>query len=697
MTERRRIDLRLDPEDRPTGGTAAKKAPRRGAPRKRAPKKPGGGWRRRLGWAALRWTLVLGIWGAVGVAGIVAYFALTLPETSDIKSAERRPSVTLLAADGSLLATYGDLFGQPVRLRDMSPYLPEAVIATEDRRFYDHFGIDLIGLARAAVTDLRAGHVVQGGSTITQQLAKNLFLTPDRTWRRKIQEMLLAVWLEHKFTKEQILEIYLNRVYLGAGTYGVDAAAHRYFDKAPRDLSLYESAVIAGLLKAPTRFSPAQNRARAAARADQVLANMADAGFITEAQAKAAEAQSSQLAEVTSSRSGSRYFADWIVEQLAELGGFDNRDVTVRTTFDPRLQAAAEAAVDDTLQRDGKKSAVTQGALVTMSPDGAVRALVGGRDYGGSQFNRATQALRQPGSSFKAFVYLAGLEAGLTPADHMVDGPITIGKWQPHNYEHRYLGSVSLAEAFARSINTVAVQVEMRAGISHVVAAAHRLGITSNLTNDASLALGTSEVSLMELTSAYAAFASGGIGAWPYGIEEITGRDGKVLYKRSGSGPGRVVAPGIASEMTQLLSGVLVHGSGRAAALDRPAAGKTGTTSDYRDALFVGFTADYVTGVWFGNDDNAPMNKVTGGSLPARTWHAFMVEAEKGLPPRPLPGSLLPPPVRAPAAPAAPAIARAGSWLEALFGSGSHTARSSGNVATTAGDDAGVVIHESRR
>ncbi|HZS83198.1 MAG TPA: PBP1A family penicillin-binding protein [Stellaceae bacterium] len=674
MASRRNFDLRLDPEDRlPVAGKAAKPTERSGRGRAAPPKKPGGGWRRRLAWAALRWSLVLGIWGAVIFGGMIAYFALTLPETGDFKTAMRRPSVTLLAADGSLLATYGDLFGEPVKLREMSKYLPEAVIATEDRRFYSHFGLDLVGLLRAAFIDLRAGHVVQGGSTITQQLAKNLFLTPDRTWRRKIQEMLLALWLERKFTKDQLLEIYLNRVYLGAGTYGVDAAAHRYFDKSARQLTLYESAVIAGLLKAPTRFSPAQNRERAAGRAEQVLANMVDAGFIRQDEAEAAARQSTQLAAVTSNHAGSRYFADWIVEQLADFGGLENQDLTVKTTFDPRLQAAAEAAVTDTLKRDGAKFAVSQGALVAMSHDGAVRAIVGGRDYGGSQFNRATQALRQPGSSFKAFVYLAGLEAGLTPNDRMVDAPFTVGKWTPHNYTHRYLGPVTLAEAFAQSINTVAVQVEMRAGIPRVIAAAHRLGITEELANDASLALGTSEVSLIDLTAAYAAFANGGIGAWPYGIEEVRGRDGRILFQRNGSGPGRVIAPEIEAEMTQLMEGVLVgRGSGRAAALDRPAAGKTGTTSDYRDALFIGFTADLVAGVWFGNDDNQPMNKVTGGSLPAQTWHAFMMEAEKGLPPRPLPGSLLP---AGPAVASAPA-SHLPSWFEALFGGASHAAPS---------------------
>jgi penicillin-binding protein 1A len=680
LAERRRIELRVDPEDRRAG------AARRAGPRPpRPPREPARGpsLRRRALWALARWALVLGIWGAVAAAAVIAFFALTLPDTGDLGAADRRPSITLLAADGSLLATFGDLFGEPVKLRDISRFLPEAVIATEDRRFYSHFGVDPIGLARAVVTNLRAGHVVQGGSTITQQLAKNLFLTPERSLRRKIQEALLAVWLERRFTKDQLLEIYLNRVYLGAGTYGVDAAAHRYFDKPASRLTLYESAIIAGLLKAPTKFSPARDRERAAARADQVLANMVDAGFIKPEQAAAAEHESPQLASVTSTHAGSRYFADWVVEQLADIGGVENQDLTVITTFDPRLQAAAEAAIRETLARDGAKAAASQAALVAMAPDGAVRALVGGRDYGGSQFNRATQALRQPGSAFKPFVYLAGLEAGMRPADRLVDAPITIGKWQPHNYTNKYLGPITLAEALAQSINTVAVQVEMRAGVPRVAAAARRLGINEELTGDASLALGTSEVTLLELTAAYAAFQSAGTGAWPYGIAEVKDRRGRKLFQRTGSGPGRVIAPDIAALMTDLLTGVITtqHGTGRSAALDRPAAGKTGTTSDYRDAWFVGFTADLLAGVWFGNDDNSPMNKVTGGTLPAQTWKAFMMEANKDLPARPLPGSLplpqLPPSVSAPIASKAP------SWFETLFG-GAAPQRTAAREAGTA-------------
>ena len=577
------------------------------------------------------------LWGFLIAGGTLAYFALTLPSTDQLTQAERRPSVTILANDGALIATFGDLFGEPLRLREMPRYLPQAVIATEDRRFYRHFGVDLLGMARAVFADVRAGHIVQGGSTITQQLAKNLFLTPERTIPRKIRETMLALWLEHQFTKDQILELYLNRVYLGAGTYGVDAAAHRYFGKSARNISLYEAAVIAGLLKAPSRFSPANDQARASSRADQVLANMVEEGYITKAQARAASHEKEQLASTEPARPGSRYFADWIAEQLAGFADIGGRDVVVTTTLDSRMQALAEQAVQRTLAADGAKEHVAQGALIAMSLDGAVRAMVGGKSYNASQFNRATQALRQPGSAFKPFVYLAALERGLKPGDVFNDAPVTIGDYTPRNYEGTYRGDVTVADAVAYSINTVAVQVLFRTGPENVIAAARRLGISSPLPRDASLALGTGEVSLIELTSAYAAFASGGTAAWPHGIVEIRDAHGGVLYRREGSGAPRVVDPYVAGTMNQLLAGVIARGTGRAAALDRPDAGKTGTTQDYRDAWFVGYTADLVAGVWFGNDDNSAMKRVTGGALPARAWRAFMAPATQGMPVRDLP------------------------------------------------------------
>src|SRR6201987_2688364 len=615
----------------------------------------------KLGVLLLLWMAIVGI-------VVLGYFALTLPATGELTRAERRPSVTILAANGSLLTTFGDLFGQPLTLKEMSPYLPKAVVATEDRRFYSHLGVDPIGLVRAAFANLAAGHVVQGGSTITQQLAKNLFLTQERSFSRKIQETLLALWLEHRFSKNQILEIYLNRVYLGAGTYGVDAAAHRYFNKSARQTTLYESAAIAGLLKAPARFNPTRDREKAAARTAQVLATRGEAGVVTESQAAAAIKEGASLPAVASARSGARYFADWVAEQLSDFAGSGSRDLTVTTPLDPGLQAEAEAVVAETITRDGPKAAVAQGALVAMSPDGAVRAMVGGRDYTGSQFNRATQAQRQPGSAFKPFVYLAGLEAGLRPSDQFVDAPIRLGNWQPRDYTGRYQGEMTLAEGLAQSINTIAVQVAQRAGIRKVIAVAHRLGISAELAPEMSLALGTNEVNLLELVSAYAPFANGGTGVWPHGIAEIRDSDGTVVFHRTGSGAGRVMSPEMTGTMNEMLSGVIGHGTGRSAALPRPAAGKTGTTQDYRDAWFIGYTADLVAGVWLGNDDHSPTNKVTGGSLPAQTWGRVMAPATQAMPVRPLPAAP-PPPARVVAA--APQASR-GGLFDNFFGLFGH-------------------------
>jgi len=609
--------------------------------RTRAPRQRARGKRFLL--RASKLALLVFLWTTIVGSVVLGYFALTLPDTGELTRAERRPSVTILASDGSLLTTYGDLFGQPLTLKEMSPYLPKAVVATEDHRFYSHFGVDPIGLVRAVFANMAAGHIVQGGSTITQQLAKNLFLTPERSLGRKIQETLLALWLEHRFSKNQILEIYLNRVYLGAGTYGVDAAAHRYFNKSARQASLYESAAIAGLLKAPTRFNPIRDSDKAAARTAQVLAKMVDAGFVTSSQAMAALSGGSSLAAVPVTRPGARYFGDWVAEQLGDFADTGNRDLTVVTTLDPRMQARAEAAIADVITREGGKLAVSQGALVAMSPDGAVRAMVGGRDYTGSQFNRATQAQRQPGSAFKAFVYLAGLEAGLQPSDQFVDEPMRIGNWQPRDYTGHYQGEMTLAEGLAQSVNTIAVQVAQRAGLRNVVAVAHRLGISSPLAPEVSLALGTNEVNLLELVSAYAPFANGGLGVWPHGITEIRDGAGKIVFRRTGSGIGQVVTPELTGTMNQMLSAVIGHGTGKSAALPRPAAGKTGTTQDYRDAWFIGYTADLVAGVWLGNDDNAPMNKVTGSSLPAQTWRRFMLTATQAMPVRPLPSGPLPP------------------------------------------------------
>ena len=587
---------------------------------------------RRVGY----WSALLSVWLVIAAAGIVAYYALGLPDIRSLEAPTRRPAITLLTANGATFASFGDLVGDTLTLEEMPAAIPLAVMATEDRRFQSHPGIDPVGLARALVANVRAGYVRQGGSTITQQLAKNLFLTPERTIRRKMQESLLALWLERKFTKAQILTLYLNRVYLGAGAYGVDAAARRYFGQSARKVTLWQAAMLAGLLKAPSRFNPLADPEAAAERTRRVLANMVEAGFLTADQAAAAHPEPGRPMTVATGVAGSRYFADWIMDQVQGFVGFTDRDLVIVTTLDPRLQTLAESKVAVMLDTDGAAANVRQAALVAMTPDGAVRAMVGGADYAQTQFNRATQALRQPGSAFKPFVYLTALEQGLKPEDRFMDGPISIADWRPKNYDGTFRGMVSLRDALALSINTVAAQLVERVKPRRVVAVARRLGITSEIKPDASLALGTYEVTPLELTAAFAAFASGGDGVLAYGIREIRDPAGNVLYKRAGSGPGRVAQARDVAAMDDMMGAGMQWGTGKAAKIDRPAAGKTGTTQDHRDAWFLGYTADLVTGVWVGNDDNKPMKLVTGGGLPARLWRDFMLPAHAGLPPRPL-------------------------------------------------------------
>jgi penicillin-binding protein 1A len=588
---------------------------------------------------AFKWGLTFCLWGIAGGLFLIAWYAHDLPNVEQALSPVRRPSITVLAADGSEIRTFGESYRGPIRLDEMPKALPAAVLATEDRRFYDHFGVDVIGLARALLTDIRAGRIVQGGSTISQQAAKNLFLSPERSLKRKIQEFMLAVWLEHRFTKDQILTIYLNRVYLGAGTYGVEAASWRYFDKSARDLNTYESAMLAGLLKAPSRYSPASNPDLATQRTLQVLDNMVDAGYLTEAQSETAKRQRQVAMRGVEPLHFARHFTDWVVDNLPGYVPVGSQDLVVTTTLDKRLQRVAEDQVDAVMDANSARAGASEAAMVTLSPDGAVQAMVGGRDYARSQFNRATQAKRQPGSSFKLFVYLAAMEQGFTPQSRVVDAPVQIDGWSPGNFDGKFHGEVSLLDAFSESLNTAAVRVAQRVGPDKVVAVAQRFGITSQLLPSPSLALGTSEVDLLEMTAAYGAFANGGLGVWPYAIKEIRDRQGNLLYQRQGSGPGRVVDPVVYQEMTDMMSEVMLHGTGKSARLDRPSAGKTGTSQNFRDAWFIGYTADYVTGVWMGNDDNAPMRRVSGGSLPANLWKRFMVAAEQGQPIRQLPGA----------------------------------------------------------
>ena len=593
---------------------------------------------------AVYWCFVLAIWGGIGVAGIVAYYGARMPSAATWSIPDRPPNVKIVSVKGETMANRGATGGEALLLGDMSPYIPEAVVAIEDRRFYSHFGVDPIGLARAMLANLTAGRMVQGGSTLTQQLAKNLFLSPERTLERKVQEVLLALWLEHRFTKDQILEMYLNRVFFGSGAYGVEAASRRYFHKPARDVSLAEAALLAGLLKAPSRLSPARDPKAAEERAQVVLAAMREQGVVTDSEI--ATALTSPQVRAKSYWTGSEnYVADLVMQRLPDLVGKITEDLVVDTTIDFGLQHEAEKAVRSALEKNGAKLHVGQGALVSIDGTGAVRALIGGREYATSQFDRATDALRQPGSAFKPFVYAAALEQGRTPLSVRNDAPVKIGKWTPENYDGKYRGKVTLSDALTHSLNTVAAQLVMEVGPKTVIQTARRLGIEAPLQANASIALGTSEVSLMELTGAYAPFMNGGYKATPHVIRRVTTHDGKVLYENTYDNPPRVIDPAIAAMMNQMLVRVVEEGTGRKARLDGwLAAGKTGTTQSYRDALFVGYTANLATGVWFGNDDGKPMKKVTGGGLPAETWKQFMQLAHAGLPPANLPlGGPVPP------------------------------------------------------
>lgn len=605
--------------------------------RKKPPYDEGGGHGR----VVLRWLLkamvLMLIWGGTALGLVLLWYGHDMPDVRQVAQPERRPSITILTDDGTVLTRMGDLFGRHVRLSDVPPDLVHAIVAIEDRRFYSHFGLDVIGLARATIQNILARRVVQGGSTLTQQLAKNLFLTPERTFRRKVQEMLLALWLERTYSKDQILAAYLNRVYFGAGAYGVDAAAETYFHKPVGDLNLRECAIIAGLLRAPSRFSPARDPTQAMERARVVLAAMEDAGYITVDQVKSAEANEPVPRRKPGAGGDGRYFADWVTDQVSGLLADSPQDLVISTTLDLNLQRIAERRLDATLAMDANRD-VAEGALITLAPDGAVRAMVGGRDYNDSQFNRATQAMRQPGSAFKPIVYLAAIRDGMTPNDMFEDAPLTVGHWSPDNYDGTYRGPVTAREALAHSINTVAVRVLQKAGINRVIETARDLGVSSPIGHDLSIALGTISMSPLELTGVYASIAAGGRAVTPYAIKEIRNRVGQVLYRRPTITPPVTIDQQAVATLIDMMRDVVTYGTGRRAALDRPVAGKTGTSSDYHDAWFLGFTGDYVTGVWLGNDDNKPMKKVTGGSLPAAVWHDYMMEAEAKLPPRDLPG-----------------------------------------------------------
>ena len=606
------------------------------------------------------WGAVAGVWAIIGGAGLVAYHVSQLPPIDKLAIPKRPPNIAILGEDGALLANRGDTGGAAIHLAELPPYVPKAFIAIEDRRFHSHFGVDPIGVARALSRNLM-GKSVQGGSTLTQQLAKNLFLTQERTMSRKVQEAILALWLEHRYSKDQILELYLNRVYFGSGAYGIEAAAQKYFGHGARAVTLPEAAVLAGLMKAPTKLAPNRNPEAASERAAQVITAMAQEGHITEAMAKLALARPAEARNEVGAGS-INYAADHVMDVLDETVGAIDEDIVVTTTLSANAQAAAEKALTDELNAKGAKFGVSQGALVALDPNGAIKALVGGRNYSDSQFNRAIAARRQPGSAFKPFVYLTALEQkGLTPDTIREDGPLNIRGWQPENYSREYFGPVSLTRALAYSLNTVAVRLGLEVGAKAVAKTAHRLGVASNLQINPSIALGTSEVTPLELVTAYAPFANGGIGVQPHIITRVRTADGKQLYARKGSSHGRIVEPQYVAMMNAMMTETLSTGTARKAELPGwQAAGKTGTSQDFRDAWFVGYTSHLVAGVWLGNDDNSPTKKVSGGNLPVEIWSRFMKAAHQGVPVAALPSGAWrsagpsiaeapPPPMRDPA------------------------------------------------
>ena len=596
-------------------------------------------WARRHPWLSLgiRYSALAATFGVAVIALAAICFVALMPDPKSAALDDRPPNVTVLAQDGAVLAERGLRRGH-VRLDALPAYLVQAVLATEDRRFYSHFGVDPLGLIRASLRNASSGAVVEGGSTITQQLAKNLFLSPKRTLTRKVEEAVYAVWLEQRFSKDQILELYLNRVYFGGGTYGVEAASRRYFGRPARFVTLPQAALLAGLLKAPSRYAPTRSVKRAGARVDEVLDNMVEAGYLTPEEARGANQQPLKLS-AKDDDTGYAYTVDWVAELLPELVGEHDGDLIVETTIDAGLQRASQQALRRLLDGEGAARAAGEGAVVVLDPFGGVKALVGGRAYSTSPFDRALKAQRQPGSAFKPFVYLAALESGYAPDSVAYDGPITVAGWSPRNYTGNYRGKISLRDSLAHSINTVAVRLTAEVGPAQVVRTARRLGIHSTLHDRPSIALGTGEVTLLELTGAYAPFANGGQGVLPHIITRVRDGDGRVLYRRQRSTTGQVAALDHVGAMNDMLNATITLGTGKQAAIEgHEAGGKTGTTQSFRDAWFIGYSAHYVGGVWIGNDSGRRMKKVTGGTLPAKLWHEVMLYAHQDKTPLALPG-----------------------------------------------------------
>lgn len=582
----------------------------------------------------------------LGTAGSVVLLALAMPAfeatTGDWKN-RADFAVTFLDRYGSVLGHRGIIHEDSIPVDELPDHFVKAVLATEDRRFFDHFGIDLVGLARAMSENAKAGGVVQGGSTLTQQLAKNLFLSNERSLERKIKEAFLALWLEANLSKKEILSLYLDRAYMGGGTFGAAAAAQFYFGKKLTDVSLSESAMLAGLFKAPAKYAPHVNLPAARARANVVLSNLVQSGLMTEGQVIAARRNPATPVDRATAEAPD-FFLDWAFDETVRIANrFPQHTLVVRTTLDAGLQHAAELAVEGTLREFGPASKVSQGAIVMIENGGPVRAMVGGRDYGESQFNRATRALRQPGSSFKVYTYAAAMEKGMTPETVITDGPVTWRGWSPQNYGRSYSGKVTLMTAIAKSINTIPVKLARdELGTDRIVEMARAMGVETPLRTDKTIPLGTTEVTVLDQATAYAVFPAGGLQSRRHGIQQIVDYDGNVLYdfERDEPPAERVLSEKAVSSMNRMLVNIPVNGTARRAALDNGivSGGKTGTTQAYRDAWYIGFTGNYTAAVWFGNDDYTSTNNITGGSLPAQTYKRLMDYAHQGIELRPIPG-----------------------------------------------------------
>jgi penicillin-binding protein 1A len=615
----------------------AEKAPRRGKAETEKPKKRrsrSGGFLMGILW----WGFVACLWGGLAVIGVIVYYGAQLPSSNTWAIPERPPNIRILAADGSLISNRGQTGGEAVTFRELPSYVPAAFIASEDKRFMSHFGVDPIGLMAVAVESVQARGVTRGASTLTQQVAKNLFLTPDQTVGRKVQEAILALWIEQNFTKEEILELYMNRVYFGAGATGIEAAAQTYFGVSARNLSLGQAAMLVGILPAPSAYNPKANPQRAIERQRLVLNLMAQEGYISREEASAAQIDPDQSSVRTVVAGSESYVADWVESLMTAYIGEIEDDVVVQTTIDWKMQKDAEFIVREAVANEGSKRGFSQGALVAMDVNGTVRAMVGGVDYQASQYNRAVTAKRQPGSTFKPFVYMAAMEKGYTPDTLAEDAQFDYNGWSPRNASGKYAGTVTLRQGLAYSLNTIAARLAIDVTPDKVIEVATRMGISSPMTAVPSIALGTQEVNLLELTSAYAPFANGGMGVIPNVITKITSKDGDVLYEASDAGPGRVVDPNVLSEMNDMLKTAVEVGTGRGANIGGwDFGGKTGTSQNARDALFVGYTSAMVTGVWLGND-NDTKTTLSGGNVPAQIWSEFMTKAHAGRSPVGIPG-----------------------------------------------------------